>query len=460
MKIYTKKSIEASNGITLIALVITIIVLLILAGISISMLSGDNGILQKATTAKTETEKSQEQEVVTLAYNSALAKKVSNGDSTAVTDGDLNIELTNQGAKAKGNNPITVTFDVSKRQYTIDNGIVNFAGIKSDSDVEEDTPQEITASTPAGTVVITPNNWTTLQGKAISDGNGTAIPLPTGFFYVGGNYNTGLVISDKENDTIDALGTSMGNQFVWIPVPNEESFIRTDFDDNGNPTNSIWSETSAEPYGDGYQGEESEFNNMKTQVLKYRGFYLGRYEAGVNSTIMRDNPTTDQSVVCKKGVAPYNFIPWGASITDINSLASCNVCDSSRNVIGTVQTHGAVYLSKKMYENSNSVTSTLCYGSQWDAMCRYIGDSQRMPSSTEIGLTGSVRTDISKNIYDLAGNCFEWSMELIKTGYRSIRGGFNLPGPTIRDRYAGYGIEGYNDYFCNAFCFRVALYVK
>ena len=41
MKNYTKKSLKTSNGITLIALVITIIVLLILAGISISMLSGD-----------------------------------------------------------------------------------------------------------------------------------------------------------------------------------------------------------------------------------------------------------------------------------------------------------------------------------------------------------------------------------------------------------------------------------
>ena len=75
MKNFKKKELNSSNGITLIALVITIIVLLILAGISISMLSGDNGILQKATTAKTETEKSQEQEIVTLAYNSALAKK-------------------------------------------------------------------------------------------------------------------------------------------------------------------------------------------------------------------------------------------------------------------------------------------------------------------------------------------------------------------------------------------------
>ena len=43
---------KSGKGITLIALVITIIVLLILAGVSIAMLAGDNGILTKSVTAK------------------------------------------------------------------------------------------------------------------------------------------------------------------------------------------------------------------------------------------------------------------------------------------------------------------------------------------------------------------------------------------------------------------------
>lgn len=54
-----EKSFKQRKGITLIALVITIIVLLILAGVSISMIAGENGILQKATEAKTNTEKAQ-----------------------------------------------------------------------------------------------------------------------------------------------------------------------------------------------------------------------------------------------------------------------------------------------------------------------------------------------------------------------------------------------------------------
>ena len=59
----TQKSIKKSiNGITLIALVITIIVLLILAGVSIATLTGENGILTRANNAKTNTEQAEEDE--------------------------------------------------------------------------------------------------------------------------------------------------------------------------------------------------------------------------------------------------------------------------------------------------------------------------------------------------------------------------------------------------------------
>ena len=64
MKKLRTKGIQKSSGITLIALVITIIVLLILAGISISMLTGENGLLTKADEAKTQTgEKSAKEKV-------------------------------------------------------------------------------------------------------------------------------------------------------------------------------------------------------------------------------------------------------------------------------------------------------------------------------------------------------------------------------------------------------------
>ncbi len=60
------RNIRKEIGITLIALVITIIVLLILAGVAIAMLSGENGILRKAAEAKTKTEEGQKREETTL----------------------------------------------------------------------------------------------------------------------------------------------------------------------------------------------------------------------------------------------------------------------------------------------------------------------------------------------------------------------------------------------------------
>ena len=71
MKIFSKKILKNRNGITLIALVVSIIVLLILAGISIEMLSGDNGVLRQASNAKEKTDIAGEKEGVELATLSA-----------------------------------------------------------------------------------------------------------------------------------------------------------------------------------------------------------------------------------------------------------------------------------------------------------------------------------------------------------------------------------------------------
>ena len=198
---------------------------------------------------------------------------------------------------------------------------------------------------------------------------------------------------------------------MWIPVASEEELTRTAFDTTtGQPIAGLGTNYT-EPFASGYVTEITEFNTMKAQTLLYGGFYIGRYEAGdgTNGTTLRTAATTEHTVVSKKGVAPYNYVPWGTSMSDASEIAGRS---------------SAVYLSKKMYETSNSVTSTLCYSSQWDAMCRYIGDSQRTtPTKSAAELTGNIETDVSKNIYDLAGNCSEWTMEADDTKFRVNRGG-------------------------------------
>ena len=92
---------EGQKGITLIALVVTIIVLLILAGISITMLMGQNGILSRAVDAKEKTGITQEEELVNLAVSDALSKGL--GELTtenideALKNNGLNGDLSGDG---------------------------------------------------------------------------------------------------------------------------------------------------------------------------------------------------------------------------------------------------------------------------------------------------------------------------------------------------------------------------
>ena len=370
------------KGITLIALVVTIVVLIILATVSILAVFGDNGIIARAQTAKDTHEKGKADETNTL-------------DDYASYIGNY---LDGKGGGSGGN-------------------------------IDKDT------------------GWDLDKVTIIDGGNGTKVPLPNGFYYVGGDISTGLVISDKQDDTMDASGTSMGNQFVWIPVSSEADLTRTNFDTNGQPTTDAPASgrdvtECSEPYAKGYSTEASEYNTMRAQVLKYGGFYIGRYEAGVNSTTLRTGRTTERTVVCKKGVAPYNYVPWGKAMNDASEIEGKS---------------GAVYLAKSMYSRSSSVTSTLTYGCEWDAMCRYIGDSQRTITDTKDApeLTGSVSTDISKNIYDLAGNCIEWTMEAYYADRRVIRGGSCDGASPVGGR--GYGGPTVDD---DSFSFRPTLYIK
>ena len=120
-----KKILKQKNGITLIALVITIIVLLILAGVSIATLTGQNGILTQAQNAKIETEKAGEKEAISLAYSAAKAKKAEEQDASAVTASDMNEQFGLNGtnnATATGN--IVVKFEYENgtiRWYKVDN---------------------------------------------------------------------------------------------------------------------------------------------------------------------------------------------------------------------------------------------------------------------------------------------------------------------------------------------------
>ena len=117
---------EAQKGITLIALVITIIVLLILAGVSIAMLTGQKGILTQANNAKNETELASAKEKVELAVIGAISQT---RDGTLKV-GNLRTELANYGGTVEGDT-FPVTAKVDGKSFTVDaNGNVELAGSK------------------------------------------------------------------------------------------------------------------------------------------------------------------------------------------------------------------------------------------------------------------------------------------------------------------------------------------
>ena len=493
---------KTNQGITLIALVVTLVILIILATISVSALFGENGLITKAREAKEQQTIAEYMDKLALAEATTAVKnqgKVNqdlfvetvkeegiiaetniekntenNYEMTAnegyvftvITKGENDIEVIYQGKDGEVFVPVesialsqttvemtegeeitltaTITPDNATNKVltwesgqpsvaTVDNGKVTALQVGSTTitakatDGSEKTAtctitvnakiSEVTPDTPVGTEVLPPSRWTSDKVTAISDGSGNAIPLPDGFYYIGGDRNTGLVISDRQGDTLTSSYPNSGNQFVWIPVDSESDLERANFELTGIDVVDCF-----EPYEDGYSGgngiqEIADFNTMKTQVLKYGGFYMGRYEAGdgTNGSSLRTDSTDAHTVLSQKGVAPYNHIPWGLGMDDISEIPGSS---------------GAVYLASNMYngkEQSNSVITTLCYGSQWDAMCRYIEDNDRTISANgKVKLTGSADKDVSKNIYDLAGNCKEWTMEAYGYPYneRILRGGF------------------------------------
>ncbi len=189
---------EAQKGITLIALVITIIVLLILAGVSIAMLTGQNGILTQAQNAKTTTENKSAEEKVKLAVMGARA------DDGTLTVGKLRTELANYGVTVEGDTfPVTATVD--GKSFTVDaNGNVTVSGSST-----EQNPPAPTGNGTLGTVTGSETKNTTVK-----DSLGNQVVVPAGFKVVNkdANVTDGIVVEDVSHSA------TAGSQFVWIPV--------------------------------------------------------------------------------------------------------------------------------------------------------------------------------------------------------------------------------------------------
>ena len=211
------------------------------------------------------------------------------------------------------------------------------------------------------------------------------VPIPKGFKYKEGTKDTGLVIKD-DND----------NEFVWVPAT--ESTYRKDTSFPG----------STPPTGD--DTLPNGITDETADVVKYGGFYIGRYEAGV--------PKGDTSPSNKIGipVSKKDATVW-TNIDYTNSKASAESMISNK------------------YVQTGLIT-----GTAWDTVCHWIKSDDELKDSRTYGnynnseapanVTGYGTKQVAgysdkwmvKNIYDLAGNVWEWTSEA-DSSYFINRGG-------------------------------------
>ena len=199
---------KTNSGITLIALVITIIVLLILAGVTIATLTGDNGILTKVTEAKNKNEEAEEKEKVELSAVGALAKDNGGEIKEQYLDEELASHFGERGTdyNLEGSGSYTVTILESGRKYIVNKeGSIEIYVLIDGNYYDKET--EITVggkpvTIPAGAQV------SGIEGEYESVDNGLVIYFPN---------------SEEEKITDWSNAEEIQktyDQFVWVPVEN------------------------------------------------------------------------------------------------------------------------------------------------------------------------------------------------------------------------------------------------
>jgi len=528
---------KSIKGITLVALVITIVILLILAGISIQAIT-NTGLFENAKRAAEESKYANAEEKVKMAVMASY-------DENASLNKDLLKDSLN---KIDGINPkvTEVTWDlkvnVDGYEFTITEvGTVTCVGRKDQEKLPEnskDNPQD------AGTEVAVKDSWKTQTARhiktndgsevtevekvstvyAISVGNGETVPVPYGFYYVGGSINTGVIISDNEADKYDGktdktthdYATKLkGNQFVWIPCTINE-YTKIDF---GMQNMASW---------------DRETNTAEEeQIEKYGGFYVGRYEAGV-STLDEETNTFKESVTFTNnkslfsavgiqsgingwGWQNYDYIARGKTVPDASypNKATGNIVEKANSIpYYHADYYTAVEMSRRLYDNNSYVQSGLITGTQWDMMMKFLSESSDYSdmkstnwgnydnvsltnlrgyytnvntsnastdgfkstegfttnsetSSWVILTTGSTEQVLRKGLYDVAGNLWEWTQEssyVANLGYNITFNTYNLRSGSFYGTYTSIP-ACYRGFVCATsantdYGFRPVLYIK
>ena len=447
MKEEMKKSfarIRKEKGITLVALVITIVILIILATVTINAAFGEGGIIKRAQQAKELTEQATKEEQEQL---------------NSLVDEYANI----MAEEPEVPDPEPVVNDVDP----------------------EPEPEPDPEPTIPSTVEEAKQDKTVFPEKTpIQDEKGNTIVVPEGFKLAedsGDTVQQGIVIEDAFSEDANVRGS----QYVWIPVgkfikddgteSNEIVLGRYTFNrSNGTPTlqqaayteesptnykqsvviDSYYSELSTYRKGtasSGTNGQNATAYNLEAWVNSVKengGYYIGRYEASYASGSSTSNYKAASKISTSYDTSmSYNSGTLWNNITQL---------DASKVAINT-------------YKNSsNGVRSDLMNSYAWDTAIVYIQeaghDNYANQKGTDINNsltnTGTKQDEVCK-INDMASNCFEWTTEYSSVAYSSSaypcvgRGGNYLYSNNY-SAYRGYYFATDSSYLIS---FRLSLYL-
>ena len=379
-----KRILRKGKGITLIALVVTIIVLIILAGVSISLVLGENGIVTIAKRAKENTELAKVEEETRL---NELAKQLEEGTSGGTT-----------------NPPETIK-----------------------------TVEEV----KGGDYFNKPTT--------IKDSNGNLIKVPEGFKVAedsGINVTEGIVIED--NDIIDGIGNNRGNQYVWIPVGKEikksdgtkvnitlgrYTFADGTSDKDSNGTVLTKGTPILRQSADNYTQEVVIGSYFKELATSRIGVASSGFD-GLNTTSrgkQKEDGTYEgiksfiDSVKANGGyyIARYeaSYGTDGKANSKVSSSYSATTAPTKEGTLWNFVTQlSAATASRGLY---NTATTDLVNSYAWDTAIIYIqnfsGDadySYQSSKNTSLSNTGKNGDEMCK-INDMASNTLEWTTEYV-----------------------------------------------
>ena len=366
------------KGISLIVLIVTIIVIIILAAAVILTISKNNPVSSaKEATFKEDMTAMQDE------LSMYLSKKYTD-NPTSFDKSSVNLS----GDSMVTELPSTKKY---KEKVSVIKGKLVWAG-ETENNTEYKWFSEVTDGATKKS-----EEWKDTIAS-VEDG----VPIPKGFTYKEGTKDTGLVIQDEK-----------GNEFVWVPAT-ESTYVK----DTSFP--------GYKPTGDGKLPNGIEYETA--DVKKYGGFYIGRYEAGVPENQTAIDGTSSTSNVTGVPVSKKDATVW-TNITYTNAKASAESMISNEYVqtgliTGTAWDTTCHWIEGSL-ESINELASlkdSRYYGNYGDSLTPA---NENKWNKKNAGFSENWKT---KNIYDLAGNVWEWTSEAIYSMVMYRGGGYNNGG--------------------------------